>query len=97
MGGAVDKVNGIQETGSSPCAIIKARSGPQLMLLHSGPRFFFVNRGCFKQMMAIIPISNGSIPLFHSSPEMKLSFQSLGTGVVLIEGNIWMGSLLRWR
>lgn len=43
-GGAVDKVNGIQETGSSPCAVIKARSGPQLMLLHSGPRFFFVNR-----------------------------------------------------
>ena len=44
MGGAVEKVNGIQEAGSSPCSVIKARSGPQLILLHSGPRFFFVNR-----------------------------------------------------
>ena len=44
--------------------------------------------------MAILPTSNGSILLFHSSTKMKLSFQSLGTGVVLIEGNIWMGSWL---
>lgn len=39
-------------------------------------------------MMAIIPTSNGSILLFHNSTKMKLSYQSLGTGVVLIEGNI---------
>ena len=40
-GRAVEEMNGFQKTGSRPCSIIKAWSGPPLLMLHSEPHFFF--------------------------------------------------------
>lgn len=48
-GRAAEEVNEIQKIGSRPLSVIKGTRGPQLVMLHSGPCFFFVNRDVLSQ------------------------------------------------